>query len=158
NVASTTETPLYDDVTYTCDSGWKQDASSTKSYSCDSSGDVRECSWINDSANNCLAQDVQVATSTSVSYEDAWVPLDMASSTDGDKSVQRDLPRGYRTAGVTENGIQVLPGQTVYFRVKMQTPDTQAMRFVLSAKGQKRSGSIDSMNLSDESTLQAKQK
>ncbi len=163
DVPNATTTSQYSDVTYFCAAGWSASASSsgmtgqassTGEYSCPASGEQYACSSLDSTGSDCLVPDVVIASATSTNYESAWVSMPLANPAPADSKVAAALPPGYEEASATENPIEILPGQTLYFKVTLDTPDTQSMRFVLSASGQDYFGSLNSLRLENETYLE----
>ena len=153
-VATTTQT---NDVTYFCDDGWSA-ASSTGQYTCVATAETYTCATVSDTKQNCLVSNVPIGVSTSTAYGSQWVSMDTGRVSQGDPQVTKGLPQGYQVAYGSDKGFDILPGQTVYFRVTLTTLDTAKVRFVLSAKGDAYFGDVDSMHLRDETYLKAQLK
>ncbi len=151
NVASSTEASVQNDVTYLCDSQW-QSATTTGSYSCSATGEVHQCSWLNATKQNCLESDVTVATSSSVAYLNDWVPQDIEVVQSADDT---KLPNGYKTKNRTRKSFDILPGQTLYFRVQLETTQPDPQKFYLYVNGGTKSGDLESARLKKESDLVA---
>ncbi len=154
NEATTTQTS---DVTYYCDVGW-QLASSIGQYTCASTNETYVCSTVSDTKANCLVSNVPVGVSTSTTYGSQWVSMGIHTTSGVDAKVSSGLPKGYQIAYTSDRSFDVLPGQTVYFRVTLSTPDTGKVRFVLSAKGDNYFGDVDSMRLQSGTYLKAQSK
>jgi|GEM_PF-1049851 len=159
DVPTSTSTTQTSDVTYFCEAGWlaasSSDGTPTGQDSCAASGESYACSALSDAATNCLVPDVTVSTATSTSYVSAWVPLSFSNPSSPDAKVTKILPPGYQVTAATDHTISILPGQTLYFRVTMKTPDSQSERFVLAASGANYFGSLNSLRLRSEEYLKA---
>ncbi|MBI2030068.1 hypothetical protein HYT05_00425, partial [Candidatus Kaiserbacteria bacterium] len=170
NVATSTEVPVYDDVTYLCESGWftpsgvegqastTDTAASSTAYQCAATGESQACSWINEAGVNCQVNDVVVGSESRVRYESAWVPALLSSAPGDGSDLAHPLPGGYRVTAMTDQMISILPGQTIYLRMSLRTPQTGTQNFALYAQGQSQSGSLDSFALRDEASLKAQTK
>ena len=155
NVPKDAATTDRSDVAYFCQEGWKQ-ASSSVQFTCPSTGESYVCVSLNETKDNCVVHGVAVGVSTSTSYISAWVPTDMTATPSSDNVVEKNLPPGYIPAYATKKTFHILPGQTLYFKMTVKTPDTDARRFIVSAKGDSYFGSVDSLHLRDETYLAAK--
>jgi hypothetical protein len=152
--SSTTQTS---NVSYFCQGGWQTATSSTVS-TCPSSRETYTCTSFNSAGDNCLVQNVTVGTATSTSYSSDWVSIDVNSSPAKDKLVDKNLPPGYKVSFITAKSFTILPGQTLYFKETIHTPDSDLVRFVVSARGQSYFGDVDSLHLRTEQTLIAQAK
>lgn len=148
DVPVSTTTPVYHDVTYYCADGW-QTASSTGGYQCNSSAEEYACNAITNSNVHCLVQGVHVDDATSTSYVSAWVDATLRSSVN-DVEIEDKLPPGYAIAASSDESFAILPGQTIYLQLVLDTPDSTSRKFVLSVKGDGVYGDADSLRLKDE--------
>jgi hypothetical protein len=114
------------DVTYFCETGW---VPAVSGYTCDTSLEVTQCTEVNPEGTNCLVRDVPVMVPSETVYESAWVPLTFASSS----AVHAEDTVGYAVANESAE-IEILPGQTLYFRLILDTP-REDRRFALYARG-----------------------
>ncbi len=149
NVPSDVETLLYDDVTYFCEAGWVLVDSQ---YSCAATGQHEPCTSLNDSGDKCLVEQVQVGSEQSIEYQSAWVPRTIETPL---ALVSEDsLPSEYISVA-SGRAFEILPRQTVYFKIVLESPDVGAQRFVLLAQGASMSGDIESELLRGEDEVRA---
>jgi hypothetical protein len=153
NVPTVATSTQYENVTYYCASPWSV-ASSSTSYRCEESGEVHPCASIDKAGNNCLVPNEQIGVSTSTEYTSAWIDVPLSERAPGDSRISRDLPRGYEVESASDGLIDILAGQTLYFKVSLETPDSQTQRFVLFAAGSNY-GDLNSMQLKTELGLTA---
>jgi len=165
NVPVSSSTPVYHDVAYYCADGWQQasstisaDASSTVGYRCSASQESYMCGAISDSGVNCVVKNVHVDDATSTSYVSDWVDITQSHVVDQDAQVTAALPPGYSVAASSDQELEVLPGQTIYLQLQVQTPDSTTRKFVLSVKGEGVFGDADSVRLKDEEAWRAQLK
>ena len=155
DVPSATTTTTTGDVTYFCPEGWVADATSSAQYDCVSTNETYVCDSVSDAGTNCLVPNVAMSSATSTNYVSAWVSMDLNTTPPADSEVASNLPPGYKPAVATQKSFEILPGQTLYFKVTLATPDSQAMRFVLSARGQTYFGNLNSLRLQTDTYLTA---
>ncbi len=160
NIPSTTDTPQYQDVTYFCEAGWSNPsdtASSTSAssgHTCVSSGESRTCSSLNEDRTNCSVSLVQVGSETVTSYTSGWIPLPISDAQESHDAIAEYLPPHYRAIAQTNDAIEILPGQTVYVRLYIESEKQDQLRFALHAHGSEISGDLVSDLLQEESALQ----
>jgi hypothetical protein len=154
DVPSEATTAQTGDVTYFCPEGWVT-ASSSAQYDCVSTNETYACDSLNDAGTNCLVPNVTLSTATSTNYVSAWVPMDLTTTPPSDSEVANNLPPGYKPAVATQKSFEILAGQTLYFKVTLNTPDSQARRFVLTARGQTYFGNLNSLRLQTDTYLTA---
>jgi hypothetical protein len=151
NVPQPVETPVYQDVSYFCADDWHA-ASSTGSYSCPSTGETQSCSTVSETGETCTVPHVLVDTKHETNYVAAWVSAKLA-DTPTRYTDDADPPMGYSLGAVTADELEILPGQTLYFRARLHEPaDAGAQRFVFETLGDL-SGIVDSSKLSLEQEL-----
>ncbi len=168
NVPTTIETPQYQEVTYFCDAGWQtglagvasttaQSATSseivTGAYHCAVSGEERACSSLNPEKTNCSVSKVQVGSESSVTYTSGWVTLPHSDAQDAHTLIAQFLPLQYRAIAQADETIDILPGQTVYVRLKLESTGKDTLQFALMARGQTISGDLNSEMLESEIVL-----
>ncbi|MEN9561163.1 MAG: hypothetical protein RIQ56_436, partial [Candidatus Parcubacteria bacterium] len=152
NVPSESSSSVTENVTYFCDSGWKKMQGKDAiegAYECRNSKEVRLCSWLNEEKSNCEVPEVTIATSTSISYESDWVSTPLQEVPPQESQVMEALPQSYSIVAATES-IEILSGQTLYFKISFVTPEEGVQRFVFSAKGDRYFGDLNSAKLRKE--------
>ncbi|HUO50727.1 MAG TPA: hypothetical protein VMU25_04165, partial [Candidatus Paceibacterota bacterium] len=156
NVPVATSSSVAQDVTYFCDGGWQvgtsSGATSQGSYSCSATGDTHTCDSLGDSGASCLVRSESVPLATSTAYTSAWVQIPVTTTPQNYGAVLGSLPHGYQVAAGSDPAIAILPGQTLYFRFSIATPDTGLAKFVISASGNG-FGTLDSLRLQNETSL-----
>jgi len=162
DVPVSTSTPIYHDITYYCGDGWQiasssgfAQASSTRGYACVSEQQAYQCDAITDSGTNCLVKNVHIDDATSTNYVSTWVDAPLSHVVDQDSQVSSVLPPGYSVSASSQDEFDILPGQTVYLKLQIQTPDSTTRKFVLSVKGDGVFGDADSLRLKDEDAWKA---
>lgn len=144
NVPRTTSHPLYDDVTYRCESGWSSDGRIER---CGDTDEAYACAQMSDENRNCLVEDVEVGTEDILNYESTWVKTEI-----GAEGTNGIVPEGYRATSATAL-LSILPGQTLYFRVVFESEDVEVLRFLLLAEGESFRGDLDSRFLKSDAEL-----
>ncbi len=160
NIPTTTETPQYQDVTYFCAAGWVEQAQlasttdDTAGSVCEETGEIRGCSSLNADKTNCSVSQVQVGAESSVTYSSGWVALPYSDAQQEQARIEASLPPLYRAVAQTDEGIEILPGQTVYVRLRLQSTESDALQFALFAEGSTISGELNSELLEVESEIE----
>lgn len=175
NVPTTTETPQYQEVTFFCDAGWVSDvtrsagtvASTSQSvasssadiggYTCAATGETHTCSALNADKTNCSDSQVQTGTQSSVTYTSEWVSLPYSDGQESHKSIRQFLPPLYKTLEQTDETIDILPGQTVYVRLKLESTEKDTLQFALVALGQSVRGALNGELLKEETVLKSEE-
>lgn len=169
NVPTSTETPTYQEVTFLCESGWvdgtatstQSAASSTAATStahvCPQTGESHVCSALNADKTNCSVSQVQTGTASSVTYTSEWVQFTYADSQDTQSLIASFLPPQYKALAQTDDTIDILPGQTVYVRLVLESTQKDVLQFALLAKGQSLSGMVNSELLKEETVLKGEE-
>ncbi len=159
NVPTTTEIPQYQEVTYFCAAGWvaqEENASSTDDIAgsvCIETGEIHQCSALNADKTNCSVSQVQVGSESSVSYTSGWVPLVFADAQEAQSRIESALPPLYRAVAQTSELIEILPGQTVYVRLRLESTGSDTLQFALLAEGSTLAGELNGELLKEERAL-----
>ncbi|MFZ2886955.1 MAG: hypothetical protein WA021_04010, partial [Minisyncoccia bacterium] len=146
NIASTSLSSIQDDVTYLCEASWARITADR--YRCEATGEEHVCEWLNESRQNCLVEDVTVGVSEDVEYYSDWLPFAIEGAPNID--ISGDIPEGYGASAASEKTFEILPGQTLYFRFVLESPEIGAQRFALLALGDSYDGDVESELLQEE--------
>ncbi|MFZ2555400.1 MAG: hypothetical protein WAX57_01005, partial [Minisyncoccia bacterium] len=155
NVPKPEERPVLEDVTYFCESVWEAingDSASTTpegDYRCNLSNEIQTCSWLNEEKTNCLVKEVEVGVETEMQYVSAWVPLEIDAEPEGSVSERA----GYTITSAIQEPLEVMPGQTIYLKLMLDSPGEGPVRFALYAEGQSLSAQLISELLQEESAV-----
>ena len=153
NVPASSVRELRDNVTYFCESGW-QVVPESEFYSCETTNELQACTLLNEERTNCEVSNVVVGTEESTVYGSDWVTQTIAQA--------RQLPEGMlpddmQTVAASERSYEILPGQTIFFRLELESPDAGAQQFFLFAEGLIGRGDVDARFLRDEVTWRAEE-
>jgi hypothetical protein len=155
NVPLVVETPVYDNLTYFCESSWVQEEGG---YRCVDTGALEQCTWLNEESQNCLVERVQVGTHQETQYQRAWVDRAVVSAPVAQpESLHGLLPTDYEVTMQSAEPIEILPGQTVYFKVVLASTAPGPQAFALFVHGNTLSGDLISTHLAEETVLLAEE-
>lgn len=150
NIATTTQRVIKNDVTYFCDAGWQKITGDR--YRCAATREEHVCVWLNGDAKNCQEANVDVGVDEEIEYSSGWVsaPITAPSGTP-----PKSLPRGFSMNAQSVKQFEILPGQTLYFRMLVESSSTRRMNFDLIAQGAAMFGDVESARLRQALVLQA---
>ena len=164
NVPEASSTPVYQDITYSCEGIWRAAsttvalsatssiATSSAPYSCQAPAETQLCASLSGNGINCNVSNALVGFATSTVYASAWVEIPLATSSKADASIASNMPPGYLANATSHDAISILPGQTLYFKLSLATMDAEMQRFFIAASGASY-GDMDSLHLSTSDAL-----
>ena len=153
NIGTTTQRIIKNNVTYFCDVGWQKITGDR--YRCTATNDEHVCVWLNEDKKNCQEADVEVGVDEEITYSSGWVsaPIEPAEGTD-----RAGLSKIFTPVSKTAKTFEILPGQTLYFKIQLTSSSTSRLNFALQARGLTSSGSLESARLRPVSVLEAQKK
>lgn len=132
NIATTTKTTTYADVVYFCDAGWQSVGTTS---TCIATNESHACSSVSETAQNCLVENDSVAEGESVTYVNGWVAMPIENLKEGGRVADVAVPDTYLIGAYSTKSFEILPGQTLYFKMSINQPGNGPAKFVLLVRG-----------------------